>query len=293
MEHQADRECSLSENCLTHEELAARVKVLKTVFDIVRIVDPAAQHQLIYHDDGTVERDQNFCFDLWQKESRCANCVSSRTLSTKKKATKFEFVNHEIYLVVAEYLEVDSRPCVMEAILHLDDTTLLGAYGKNEFISRINRYNDRAFTDSLTGIRNRRYYDEQISGLTVQAAAMMDIDHFKQINDTWGHQAGDRALQTVAKAISSCIRKGDMLLRYGGDELLLAFEDIPEEVFGRKLKNISETAAKAEVPGYPDIHITISIGGVYEKGLLKDRVRSADRALYEAKKKRNNVVIVE
>ena len=285
------RNIAVPGNHLTAAELEERIRHLNTVFDVVRVVDPSRQCQIIYRDDGTAAPADDYCFSIWHKASRCANCISAKTLETGRKSSKFEFVDDEIYFMIASYINVDGTPCVLENILHIDDDILLGAYGKNEFVSRITRYNDRIFNDSLTGVRNRRYYDDVVSGLTVQAAAMIDIDHFKGVNDTWHHKAGDIALQTVAKTISALIRKSDILLRYGGDEFLLAFGDIPEAVFARKLESIRAAVEKAVIPGYPQVRLTLSIGGAYGKGQLRAKVEKADTALYRAKKKKNYVCL--
>ncbi|MGN1382815.1 MAG: GGDEF domain-containing protein [Eubacterium sp.] len=276
---------------ITHTELLDRIRSLNTVFDTVRVVNPSLHRQIVYHSDGTHETLETYCFSFWKRHVPCANCISAKTFATRQKTSKFEFVDNEIYLLVSAYLEVDREPCVLESILKLNDRVLIDAYGKNQFVSRITQFNDRLYKDSLTGVRNRRYYDELASGLTVQAAAMIDIDQFKNINDTWMHKAGDTALQAVARAISGCVRKSDLVLRYGGDEFLIAFEDIPEDIFRKKLEAIGEAAESAEIPGYPGVHLTISIGGVYEKGQLADEMEKADAALYEAKKTRNLVVI--
>ena len=279
------------ENRLSSAELQQRIKDLSTIFDMVRVVDPSSQHQIIYHDDGTARMAQDYCFGLWSRSERCANCISARALSTGQRTTKFEFTDDHTYLLAATYLEVDQHPCVLECMLELNDATLLGAYVKSEFISRLTWYTNQLYNDSLTGVRNRRYYDDQISGLTVQAAAMLDIDHFKDINDTWRHKAGDIALQAVVKAVASCIRKSDILLRYGGDEFVIAFTEISPEIFARKLQTICTAVEAAVVPEYPDIRLTISVGGVYGKGQLKEKVEAADKVLYEAKQQRNHVIV--
>ncbi|MGN0363194.1 MAG: GGDEF domain-containing protein [Bilifractor sp.] len=276
---------------LTNAELKERIQGLLVIFDAVRIVDPSAMRQIIFRADGAPVASKDYCFAFWKKNSRCANCISARTFQTKRRAYKFEFVDDDIYMIVTEYMEVDEKPCVLESILHLDDGVLIDAYGKNQFVSQITRYNDRMYLDSLTNVRNRRFFDEQASGLTVQATAMIDIDHFKQINDTWLHKAGDVALQTVADVIISSVRKSDLVIRYGGDEFLIAFQEIPREVFSRKLEEICANAKKATIPGYPQISLTLSIGGIYEKGMLMDEIEKADEELYEAKKTRGHVVI--
>ena len=92
------------------------------------------------------------------------------------------------------------------------------------------RYRHRLNHDALTGTYNRRFYEEVVrNNLGPAGIALMDIDDFKICNDTYGHHAGDLALETVAKAIRSCIRETDLLIRYGGDEFLLVLPGIPDK----------------------------------------------------------------
>ena len=91
-------------------------------------------------------------------------------------------------------------------------------------------YRQRLNRDALTGTYNRRYYEEVVrNNIGPSCIALMDIDDFKICNDTYGHHAGDLALETVAKAIRSCIRETDLLIRYGGDEFLLVLPGIPDK----------------------------------------------------------------
>ena len=91
---------------------------------------------------------------------------------------------------------------------------------------------------------------------------MIDLDDFKLYNDTCGHNAGDMVLNTVVGIVRKCIRKTDILIRYGGDEFLLILPDVSEDVFSKKLKQIRDMVYEAEVPGYTQLHLSVSIGGV-------------------------------
>lgn len=123
---------------------------------------------------------------------------------------------------------------------------------------------------------------------------MIDLDDFKLYNDTLGHKVGDLVLRTVAEVIRSCIRKTDILIRYGGDEFILIMADVEPEIFTRKLKSISRKVQEAKVPGYPRLKMSVSIGGVMSEGdTIEEAISRADHFMYMAKNKKNMVVTEE
>ena len=121
----------------------------------------------------------------------------------------------------------------------------------------------------------------------------MDVDDFKICNDTYGHYAGDMALKTVANTIQSCIRKSDLLIRYGGDEFLLVLPGIPGDFLQTKLEQICTAAQMASVPGYSHFRISLSIGGTIQSlaDPMDNIVRRADRLMYQAKGSKRSVVV--
>lgn len=162
-----------------------------------------------------------------------------------------------------------------------------------EYASRSwERWRALLYIDSLTGIYNRRYYDEYFQrAIKIEAVAIMDIDDFKHINDRYGHDVGDAVLQSVAKAIPSCVRKTDAVIRYGGDEFVLAFPSVPLDVFQQKLERIRTRVDSLKIDGFSNIHISISIGGAYGMGKPKELFKIADRMLYQAKIEKNKAVV--
>ena len=121
--------------------------------------------------------------------------------------------------------------------------------------------------------------------------AMMDLDDFKSLNDTYGHNAGDLALITTVEAIRRCIRKNDTLIRYGGDEFLLVLQGISETMFREKLKQIRTEIYNANVPTYSRLQLSASIGGVMSAGrTVEETVMEADKFMYLAKNRKNTVV---
>ena len=122
--------------------------------------------------------------------------------------------------------------------------------------------------------------------------AMIDLDDFKIYNDTFGHDAGDLALTTVVGIIKDNIRRTDMLIRMGGDEFLLVMPDIAEQAFTDKLNQIQEKIHVTKVPGYSQIRISVSIGGVLTNrgSTVENAIRTADQFMYQAKTCKNMVV---
>ena len=174
-----------------------------------------------------------------------------------------------------------------EQKLRFDQTTARNMEKEQRYQQQLNR-------DALTGTYNRRYYEEVVrNNLGPAGIALMDIDDFKICNDTYGHHAGDMALEAVAKAVRSCIRETDLLIRYGGDEFLLVLSGIPADFFRTKLEQIRDTVQKAVVPGYPHFRLSLSIGGAMQTlaDPMENVVRRADFLMYQAKNHKDAVAV--
>lgn len=159
-----------------------------------------------------------------------------------------------------------------------------------------------AQTDSLTGLLNRRAFEEILTrelrrstqSDTPLAILLVDIDRFKDVNDTYGHQAGDEVLRRVALALRNSLRPGDALSRFGGEEFVILLRDstarLSEEVACRLRANIAEMV---DLPG--SIRLTVSIG-VATSQLQEDPetlMRRCDQAMYLSKKRGRNLVTVD
>lgn len=153
---------------------------------------------------------------------------------------------------------------------------------------------EELYKDPLTGAYNRRYYEEVVrKSIGPAGIALMDVDDFKICNDTYGHHAGDLALEAAASAIQSCIRSSDLLIRYGGDEFLLVLPGIPSDILQGKLEQICTAAQMASVPGYPHFRVSLSIGGTIQSitDPVERIVRRADWLMYQAKGRKNAVMV--
>lgn len=222
----------------------------------------------------------------------CDNCVVMRAATTKEEKGKLEIVNGRIYQVIARYIEVDEKPYVIEMIRCLDGDWSIGEINHERLIDIFVHYNDKLYRDAVTDAYNRRYYEDEMKNKKKNAGvALIDLDDFKLHNDIYGHQAGDMALYTVVDIIRKNIRKTDKLIRFGGDEFLLVMSEVTEEVFSQKLQLIQESIYNTNVPGYPNLRLSISAGGVLtEGGSIEEAVNRADKLMYQAKAMKNKVV---
>ena len=167
-----------------------------------------------------------------------------RQSEAEKKSASWRLWGNDIYQVIARYLEMNGKPYVMELVHRLDEDALTDLEEKQYLIEQLTGYNEKLYQDVLTGVFNRRYYEEKIKNMWGPVGiAMMDLDNFKYYNDSYGHNVGDLALNSAAKVILSNIRKSDFLIRYGGDEFLLVLPGIRKDAFDKKTQPDPKTAS--------------------------------------------------
>ena len=277
---------------MTKSEVRELMRQLAFVFDRVRLVDASVETQFFLNEQGELEAEPYRCHQEREEGLRCGNCLSELTFQRRGRLAKFEFSQDDVAHLMAKYVEVDGRPFVLEMMNCITDGVLFGAKGKNEFAEAITNYNRKLYVDPLTGAYNRQYYEEQLRELRGNdAVAMLDLDDFKSINDTRGHSVGDAALRAVIGAVIQCVRGTDEVIRYGGDEFLLVFRNIPRKAFAARLEQIRQTVENLTLEDQPNLRLSVSIGGVYRQGPVKERVQEADTLLYQAKNVKNCICL--
>lgn len=275
----------------TYTEIKDFIERLKDIFTVVRLID-FQKHQSAKAENDQIEIIEGNCYDYWKRKDVCVNCITKQAYIKKGQAFKLEFVDHDIYAIIAQYVEVDEHPWVLELVYKTKEDIILGAHGKTRFLEDIVTYNKEYYTDVLTNAYSRRYYEEYVQYINdVSAVAMIDADNFKVINDQYGHNAGDQAIKAVSKAIQSCIRSDDIFIRYGGDEFVLIFQDIYYDAFKSRLYQISECVKQTKVDDYEDLSLSITVGGIYGNSKVNDAIKKADKLMYEGKKSKHSVVV--
>lgn len=276
---------------MTMEQAEAKMSCLREVFPFVRLVKGSVLKDREREPAEGLPRACQ-CYEFWKKDKPCENCISRDVLDSQGEESKIEFIDDQMYQVFSRYVEIDGEPYVMEMIKDLDERTLLDSEGYEKLLSHLTVYNEKLYKDALTGAYNRRFYEDEVKDMKGPAGvAVIDLDDFKIYNDTYGHHAGDLALETAADIIRRYVRKSDMLIRYGGDEFLLILPDIQSDIFAAKLKIIQERIYEATIAGYNRLQMSVSIGGVmFNSGDIKEAVSRADKLMYRAKKRKNMVV---
>ncbi len=195
-----------------------------------------------------------------------------------------------------------------EGLGESEDTRLANALADGVTLALANqslreKLRGQALRDALTGLHNRRFLEEVGDRLVGQcerrgtplAVAMLDLDHFKQVNDRLGHAAGDAALRAVAQDLLSDMRRTDLACRYGGEELLLLLPDCDTDGAMGRVERLRERVASARGFGVPGLSsLTFSAGVASIPGSAKaldGAIRAADEALYAAKQAGRNRVV--
>jgi diguanylate cyclase (GGDEF)-like protein len=167
----------------------------------------------------------------------------------------------------------------------------------SKLMHQVGELEDRVYIDPLTGAFNRRYHDERLKhiiGTGIKFGFIfIDIDHFKDVNDRFGHSVGDQVLQEMCEVIQANIRNTDFLVRWGGEEFCLILPNVSKEILpgiAEKLRRVIEnfkfcTGTKITA----SLGVTMNIAGEDEKSLLE----RADTALYESKENGRNMVTVK
>ena len=277
---------------ITRQQAAEEAKMLEKVFDVVRFLEGDFFEQMQDDPRIGVKIGMCQCYDFWKKNKPCENCTSMKAYAEKKQKTKLEFLDADVFLVISRYLEIDDEACVMELVKHLENDTLIDTDGRDKLVGKLKGYQDKLYIDPVTGVYNRRYFEDEIRNMQNSAGvAMIDLDDFKLYNDIYGHDMGDQVLCIVADVTKNCIRKTDKLIRYGGDEFLLILSDMVRGTLRGKLLQIQEAIENATIPNCSRLKLTASIGGVIsEDGKIDEAIAKADQLMYKAKDHKAQVI---
>lgn len=255
---------------------------------LVRLANLCAEVFMERHDARYVARVRKLAWKAFQLESgQCDQLLAEISQGTRELA---DLLN----ISIGEHRNYEE--ILLEASETLQDLTI-----KTQFNAR--QMKAAAETDPLTGVANRRKLESQIEDEFRRSIAFnrplsllfLDMDHFKRINDTYGHAAGDEALKHVGRVLTSMTRAVDTVARYGGEEFVVLLPEATLAVAARRGEEVRKAIEQAAVP-HLSIKLTVSVGvasfdgtpGAYK--VAAHLVQAADRAAYAAKSAGRNTV---
>lgn len=232
----------------------------------------------------------------------CHNgCPLHQTLSDGMERINTVYLHHKDgnrVPVKVKVLPIKENDTIVGAVEIFTDESLSPIRYKE-----LENYKMLAMMDQLTDIPNRRYVDSFLESKLREAKDLaipfgilfIDIDHFKMVNDTYGHDIGDEILKMVAKTTSSVIRSTDLLGRFGGEEFIAILTGMSEDFLLKKaeqLRMLIENSRKRLGDGNDLLGVTVSIGATMyqEDSDIKDIIKRADTLLYKAKESGRNQV---
>ena len=278
---------------MTGKDAFYLINALKFMVYNVRLVDPSSSSVFEIDSEGNLFQSGYACYHIWNQEQRCVNCTSIKCLAFQKESSKIVFLDNEAIHVISQYVKVDGIPLVLETLTRITDDALLDEDGERLPNNSISDMYNKLYLDPVTQVYNRRYYNTKAQGPEIiSALALLNVDHFKDINHTYGRTVGDNVLMHIAKSVSKEIRYPNILARYYGDEFVMMFVSIAPDVLETKLKKICSDISSLSVDGIEDKqHITVSIGSAVGPDIPAELLKKADEMLRKAKKHRNTVEI--
>jgi diguanylate cyclase (GGDEF)-like protein/PAS domain S-box-containing protein len=177
-------------------------------------------------------------------------------------------------------------------------------YVERDILNRLEDMGQKAYIDLLTGIPNRRYAEEALGDyLDIYekrgrnlSVLLADVDFFKKVNDTWGHDTGDTVLRATAEALRASVRSVDLVSRWGGEEFLIILRDVNSRTLFERAEALrAQIDGRRMECGKNEVAVTMSFGGAAAKkgDSIESLVGRADACLYKSKRNGRNCVTVE
>lgn len=283
---------SESLSMMTMNEMRTLMETLSAIYTDVCLLSADDVNDV--HEGAYTASSEGKCYACGHKRHFSRHCAAKQALATGEKACRIEVCGADVLHITVLPYKVEGRSYVLELVQRTPCQDTLDADSGERIMREISGYNTKLYRDALTGAYNRHYYEDVARKAPgPSCVAIMDLDDFKFCNDTYGHHAGDLALEAAANAIRACVRDNDVLIRFGGDEFLLILANMPEKTLKKKLEKIRDQVHAAVIHECPHLRVSVSIGGVAqgEHETMDSAVRRADRLLYHAKTTKNEVVV--
>lgn len=276
-----------------------------SIFEYYRVVDPDT-HLIYDYQDGCLVNTGEICYAIWKRDTPCRNCISRQVCRDGQQMMKMEYLEDQVMLILSVPIILEGRPYALELVKDVTRSMTFYNVKTNEhtgIMQAILTMNEAVNRDAFTGLYNKLFITEQLSkeiGWALETgssltAAVMDIDHFKEVNDRYGHMAGDRVLKGIVECIRAAMADRDGWAgRMGGDEFFLLFRDMEEPEAEDLCRRLSDRIAARQMEyGEERFRVTVSIGvRAFDPKVHTPEgyLNSIDQAMYGKKRERSGRV---
>jgi diguanylate cyclase (GGDEF)-like protein len=263
-----------------------------------------------YREDSEVHITNLEIGDFFGEMSLFLNRERTATIVANENVTVYVIDRTSIFEHLRRYPE-SAFSFIQVLCMRLDNTNVTSAKNSVQYmedISILRQIKDEleatSYTDALTELYNRRFFMDNVNHFIKMAEenektpfiALFDIDHFKKVNDTYGHQSGDDVLKEVAKTARTTLAGGDVVARYGGEEFIILIVAQDEREAFERIEAVRENIALTSVP-YASGKISVTISSGIEKASsecnVENTIAEADRLLYVAKNGGRNQTVIK
>lgn len=290
-------------------DLLKKEHVFHQMFDVIRLVEPDCHYVCEVQGENGCHMTDETCFSIWGKKQPCSNCVSKQAYEENRQLVKFEYVHDHYYLVIARPANLNTRRYVLEFVMDVSNQFTSNTPDEDNFVMNlIHELENVSSQDPFSGLFNKKRLKKELQEALEQIhatpdrqdeplyLAIWDIDHFKLVNDTYGHDAGDQVLLSVAQALKKGVRKKvGLTARFGGDEFAILFHEKDRQKCENILRKVKAAIDAQEhnlriCNETSCIHVSISYGlaDVHAAADPSAAIHLADIRLYEQKHKIHN-----
>lgn len=280
------------------KELKQESHYLSQIFDEIRIIEGGGTHNVcdLCGDDLNVSGKK--CYEFWNRSEKCQNCVSKQASQEERQMVKLEYFDEKYYLVIAKPMIVEGKKYIVEFMTNITTQLVTGENqpANEDFVSALMRQLERVSSrDAFSGLYNKNHFQKLVEAHLQDEVkknqplyvALLDIDNFKKVNDTYGHARGDEILLDVAQSLGNYIYSGiGTVGRFGGDEFCIVFNENEEDKCKEQLELLKERIGERIYEGdKQQFRISISYGLKNISGCenFRDVIHEVDQELYAAK----------
>ncbi|WP_187620294.1 GGDEF domain-containing protein [Selenomonas ruminis] len=279
--------------------------IFQQMFDVIRLVEQDGHYVCKCNHDGSCTITDETCFSVWGKKQRCHNCVSRQAYDEERQHVKFEYANNRYFFVIARPIWLRGKKYAIEFVMDVTNQFTPNNPSEGNFVMNLIHELERVSSrDPFTGLFNKNYLQKELTQALAKRhteaqsdaplyLAIWDIDNFKQVNDTYGHDMGDKILLRAAQALQRGITSEDgITARFGGDEFMILFHKTDRSYCEHLLRAIKNDIDHQTHSGLLcnesscfRVSISYGLADVHAYPTAAEALHAADQQLYAHKRK--------